>query len=247
MHPEQFNYLIDLSYKGTNYSGWQKQSNTKNTIQEVLEVNLKQILEHQKLTLHPASRTDAGVHALQQLVTLDLSKDYDSLKLTNKLNGQLPQDIRIKQIDRCHHHFNIHQSIATKEYRYYFSLGPVHALLAETVFTPHFPIDIATIQKRCSLFEGEHDFKNFCILGGRNAVTRRKVHTCSLHREELFGTEIYYIQVKAKGFLKYMVRFMVGSLLKTSTQNNIHLLSDFKEYYKAPAQGLCLHSLELFS
>ncbi len=211
-----FSYRLTISYKGTCYSGLQSQVNNPNTIQEHFERVIKNIINYQDFKLLSASRTDAGVHATGHVLKLELPKEISPENLKRGLNTKLPNDIRVLRCESIHPQFNPHVDQKGKEYHYYFaSSDSPAAFLAETIYYLPEKFDMQLMQKACALYLGEHDFSSFYTPGSRNPNPIRSIEHASIEKTSFlpFESEVYYFKIKAKGFLKYQVRFMVGALL----------------------------------
>ena len=239
-------YKCLISYDGTNYGGWQVQPN-RNTIQELIQEKLKTILG--KTThLTGSGRTDAGVHAKGQVAHFDTDKPIDPLKMLRALNGLLPHDIRILKLEPTTRDFHARFSAKEKTYHYNLSLGPACDPLMR-LYSHHFlyALDKDKLQESLALFEGTHDFASFTNSANSGTAlngTVRTLTSCQLH-ETSFGLTI---SISGTGFLYKMVRNIVGTLLRVSTDripvSQIAELFEIKDRRKAPmaapAKGLIL-------
>ena len=246
-----FKYLIRFSYVGIAYSGLQKQINNPNTIQEVLESKLKKFLKRKPFVMSLGSRTDRGVHAQTQYLTLTTSVNLIPEVIVKALNFKLPLDIRIHNIFRIPDSFNIHKSISSKTYRYYFS--SMQSLSAkDSLFVYNHPkeLDIKLMKMAAKLFQGENDFRYFCTLGSRTPNTVRILQKCKIFKD---SSGIYYLEVKSAGFLKYMIRFIMqaiihvgeGQIEMTQLENILKNNTELPFTKKAPPHGLCLCDIEI--
>ena len=248
----QYYYIARISYLGTNYSGLQRQTKNPNTIQERIESTLTEVLNYEKVKISVASRTDTGVHALCQYIKIKISKEFDPFKLQKILNHKLPLDIRINQLVKSTRAFNLQKAISTKTYRYYFchDTAPL-ATKASTIYHSYTFLNIEKMKKAALLFEGEHDLIHFCVLGARASNSKRTLISCEII-EDPQAPLIFYLEIKANGFLKYMVRFIMGSLLKVgeekiTVEDIKRALKDVSRQplpYKAPPHGLQLYHME---
>jgi tRNA pseudouridine38-40 synthase len=203
-------YFIEVSYKGTNYSGFQIQHNA-NSIQAEIERALKTFFK-KTLVLTGASRTDAGVHALQNYFHFDdesLSLDNDFLY---SLNSILPQDIIIKNISTVKQDAHCRFDAIEREYKYsiYQNKNP---FLSDRAFYYPYSIDIEKLQEAAKLILDYEDFTSF---SKRN--TQVQNFLCSIYKSEWIKEEesIVY-SVVANRFLRGMVRGLVGTMLKIGT------------------------------
>lgn len=212
---QMFTYKATLSYLGSNYSGWQFQTENPNTVQQVLELELKKIVNFKEINVHATSRTDTGVHAFDQIIKISIPKHIDPQNLLIGLNTKLPKDIRLKNIEYIEEYFNINAQVVSKEYNYYFSVNDIQCLpLSNIIKYIKGPLDIELMRKACKLIIGEHDFKHFCMVQ-KDLNTVRDITHCSIEKTSFFPFEedIYYLKIVSSGFLKYMVRFLMTALL----------------------------------
>jgi tRNA pseudouridine38-40 synthase len=200
-------YKIVLSYDGTDYCGWQIQPGRK-TIQGEVESALARIFQ-KKVSLTGAGRTDAGVHALGQAASFRIDRDMPAAELFKALNALLPDDIRIAELARVPASFHARRDAKGKLYRYRIitsrEISPFDIRYA--LHWPY-PLNVSRMRTAAALFAREGDFSGFSsnrILPPVRSVVRSEI------RKK--GDEITYT-VEARGFLRYMVRTMVGTLLE---------------------------------
>jgi tRNA pseudouridine38-40 synthase len=222
---DQRHYRVVIAYKGSHYFGWQYlgDGGDKPTVQfEVLQA-LRKISKYAACVVAGASRTDAGVHALGQVAKLSTALQIDPDKLKLGLNSLLPKDIRILECKTCGVGFNPNKQAMSKTYRYFFTVDHLCApVLGDLV--GHVPLVDASdpegplerMQSAGQLFIGEHDFAGFSVRDTSGKSSIRSILSLELikaaHSE--FGPEVYYFEIKGSGFLKYMVRYIVGSLFE---------------------------------
>ena len=236
-------YFIEVSYKGTLYAGFQAQQNA-NTIQDEIEKALG-VYFKEAFSLTGSSRTDTGVHALQNFFHFDFEfqaiPDWD--KVSYHLNAILPPDIVIKNIfavkDDAHSRFDA--KYRTYEYTIYNHKDPF--LLDRAYFYPY-KINMDLLNQAASLLKGMKNFESF---SKRN--TQVKTFDCTIHESEWFTREqtIVY-RVSGNRFLRGMVRGLVGTMLKAGRGKTS--IDQFKEIidlhnpalvdFSMPAQGLTL-------
>ncbi|MBV1871966.1 MAG: tRNA pseudouridine(38-40) synthase TruA [Gammaproteobacteria bacterium] len=218
---------IVVAYKGTHYYGWQDlgSNEQKPTVQGCIHQALKKICKYQDCIVSGASRTDAGVHALGQVAKLTVPMDIKPLNLQMGLNALLPDDIRVTQCRACPLWFNPNRGAISKEYHYYFSVGSVaNPLLSDIVthITPAGepltcdPININKMKDACQLFIGTHDFYSFATRDASVRSTQRTISQCEIvlsNFSELNG-DVYSLRMSGDGFLKHMVRYISGALIK---------------------------------
>lgn len=185
------NYKMVLQYDGTRYNGWQKQGNTRNTIQGRLEEILSRYFG-QEIELHGSGRTDAGVHAVGQVANFKVdertgaekcSKTSDNdaektsaEKIKNELNSFLPEDIKILTLEQVDNRFHARLNAVEKEYRYYISLDKKRDVFGRKYMAelenPEKP-DIGKMKAASLRFLGEHDFQGFSDNKSKKSTIRR--------------------------------------------------------------------------
>jgi tRNA pseudouridine38-40 synthase len=234
-------YKLRLSYDGTNYHGWQRQPDRR-TVQGALEDAIFKVTR-QRVSVSGAGRTDSGVHALEQVAGFRLIPTMGNREFFKALNAVLPRDIRINSLSKAPAGFHPRRSARSKVYEYRILNAPrVDPFRLRYVL--HWPhrLDLRAMRKAAALFEREADFSAFS--SNRELHPVRTVLRSRLLRR---GDEIVYT-IKADGFLRYMVRTIVGTLLEVGRgkipPEKVEEL--FREKGRtlhsptAPAQGLCL-------
>lgn len=241
---------LTITYDGTDFHGWQVQPGLP-TIQGTLEDILLGI-EKKPVHVAGSGRTDAGVHALAQIgaITLDNPIPCDNLK--RAINRLLPPAIRILRVEESHPEFNPRYDAIAKTYEYRIHREEICPPFDRRYVHHHpYPLDEHRMIELAQLFTGEHDFTAFAAADDRDALGRSKVRTIFssvLHRD---GARLIY-RVTGSGFLKHMVRNIVGTLLEVGKHNCdreqiIHLLSGTataKAGATAPPSGLFLINVE---
>ncbi|PVZ66817.1 tRNA pseudouridine(38-40) synthase TruA [Pelagibaculum spongiae] len=215
-------FQVTIAYKGTAYFGWQAQSTDtlyeeKPTIEGTILSRLKKMTHYQPCTVSGASRTDGGVHALGQIAKLTISKDISPEKLLLGLNSILPDDIRILTCRPSTKQYQPSKSSISKEYHYYFVTSPIDNVTTSDI-AMHLPIsnpdDLALLRSACKLFVGRHDFYNFSSRDKGITSSTREIFHCDIHQASFspLADELYYLKIIGNGFLKYMVRYLMGTL-----------------------------------
>jgi tRNA pseudouridine38-40 synthase len=214
-----FFYRLVIQYKGTGYSGWQVQRSTDLTIQGQLNKALQKLCKSDKIKSLGSGRTDAGVHALGQVVRVELPLALPTDGLKKGLNGFLPQSIRVITVEECSVDFHPVRSAESKEYLYFFSDNHQNALFSDLITLWPYPMDFHAVHKAIKLFEGEHDFVNYFCVGTDVNSTVRTIFSADFtevkdHHGPLppFVENGYCFRFRGSGFLKQMVRLMVGTL-----------------------------------
>jgi len=247
-------HRLTVSYKGTDYYGWQDiaEGEEKPTIQAIIQKVLQQICKSQDCTIATASRTDAGVQAQGQVIKVRIPLAIHSKKLLLGMNSLLADDIRIIQCIPSTKAFNPNKDSKSKEYNYSFCTDPIHnPILNDFVahITSEKPLDIVLMQEACKLFVGKHDFYSFAKRDTSMHSTVRTIVSCEVVQQPtILGNEIYSINIVGEGFLRYMVRYMVGALFALGKDEiGLSDISDAlahrneeKLSAKAKARGLCL-------
>ena len=205
-------YFITFSYDGTNFSGYQKQPRER-TIQNELEKALKEINENKKVEVHASGRTDAKVHALNQKAHFDLDIKITKEKLKKALNSLLPEDIHIKNVEEVSDNFHARYNAKGKEYIYKINMGEYNSLERNYVYQYNNRLDVTEIERAMKYLEGTHNFKSFTKTDEEKDDYVRTLSQTNLIRDLKDVNKITLVFV-GTGFLRYMVRNMVGTLIE---------------------------------
>ncbi|MCR5701411.1 MAG: tRNA pseudouridine(38-40) synthase TruA [Lachnospiraceae bacterium] len=206
-----YSYKCITTYNGTKYNGWQKQGNTHNTIQEKLEETISRMLD-ENVEIAGSGRTDAGVHALNQVFSFKCKKALTD-DFVSEINGYLPKDIRIISCESCSDRFHARLNASEKIYQYRIDTSAYgNPFLRDT--THHVPekLDMDAMKKGAALLIGTHDFKSFCSNKRMKKSSVRTIYdvTFDYSKEQ----ELLSITFRGNGFLYNMVRIMVGTLIE---------------------------------
>lgn len=203
------NICLILEYLGTNYCGFQRQKNGL-TIQEVLENTIEECLG-EKCKTYPSGRTDAGVHALGQVVNFFTSTTVQPEKISVVLNLKLPKDIRVVKSFEVDSTFNSRKSAKSKTYIYKIFTGRELSVFdhGRALFC-YYKLDFDKMIEACKLIEGEHDFSSFVASNATTKTTVRTIYKATLEKQGDWLT----FSVTGNGFLYNMVRILVGSLIE---------------------------------
>lgn len=239
-------YLITFSYDGSQYNGYQKQPKVK-TIQGELEKVLKTINNDKKVDVSASGRTDAGVHALNQKAHFDLDIDISPDKLRLGLNSLLPKDIYIRNIDIVQDDFHARFNVKAKEYVYKINVGEYDPIEKNYIYQHNKKLDVVEIERALKYLEGEHDFKSFSKADEEKEDYVRRIVQANLIRD-LKNVNKITISFLGTGFLRYMVRNMIGTLIevgegKRKSEDIIDILNAKdrrKAGHTASAEGLYL-------
>jgi tRNA pseudouridine38-40 synthase len=207
-------FRITLAYDGTDYVGWQRQSNGV-SIQGLIEDALH-ALDGREVIVAGAGRTDAGVHALGQVAAFTLARELEPGALLRALNAHLPYAIRVLSAEYAAPAFHPRFGARTKTYRYRLWNGDVMSPF-ERRFAWHVPgpLDVEAMRAAARLIEGRHDFSAFQATGSSVATTERDVLKSTIesaiHNSQ---SAMLTYEVVGSGFLRHMVRIIVGSLVE---------------------------------
>lgn len=235
------NYRLVVGYDGTDFRGWQRQPDGR-TVQGVLEEAVFKVTR-KRTVVHGAGRTDAGVHALGQVASIRGAFKLTDEVLFRALNAVLPADVRVFSLVEAPPEFHARSSARSKLYRYRIVTAPQASPLdRRCVLHWPYPLKIGAMREAARLFVRTADFTAFASNRDRSPV--RTVTRSELRRS---GDEIVY-SIEAQGFLRYMVRTIVGTLLEVG-RGRIRP-ADIEEIFgrkdrslagpTAPARGLTL-------
>ena len=257
-------FRVTLAYKGTQYFGWQAQSmDTLNeerpTVEGTILNALKKITNYQPCTISAASRTDAGVHAQGQIAKITLPIEITPEHLLMGLNSLMPRDIRILECSPSTKSYQPNRASTSKEYHYYFIAAPLDNAITSDIAV-HLPVHslapetLALLKAACQLFAGQHDFYNFSSRDKSVTTSVREVFYCDIHQAGFspLANNMYYFKIIGDGFLKYMIRYLMGALFELAKGRIA--IEDIQRYLqqnearklcpKAKAKGLHLIKVE---
>jgi tRNA pseudouridine38-40 synthase len=248
------NIKLTIAYDGAGFHGWQVQPEVA-TIQGALNEAASKITQ-EKIIMHGASRTDAGVHALGQVADFRTHSGLSAAEFQRAFNGVLPPTIRILNAEEMGPDFHSRWISQAKTYRYRIYRGRVLPPF-DYMRVLHYPcaLDEEAMAAAARVFEGEHDFTSFAASSGsedddRDREMTRVIYSSEISRERE-RDEIAYV-VRGRSFLRYMVRKIVGTLIEVGKGRLS--MSDMARIFEArdrnlsgptvPAEGLYLVSLE---
>lgn len=234
-------YLMTFSYDGTYFCGYQKQP-LKRTVQEELERELS-LINNKSVSVCSSGRTDAKVHAYNQKCHFDLDVRIPCNNLVKILNNRLPSDIHVKLIENVDDSFHARFSVKRKEYQYKINIGEYNIFERNYVYQYNKYLDIDLMKRALKILEGTHDFRSFVKLD-YNKDTVRTIYSTSVEKID----NIIIISITGNGFLRYMVRNIVGLLIEIGSQkrnvNDVIKILKQKDRTKAgiiaPPEGLYL-------
>ncbi|MGP8243559.1 MAG: tRNA pseudouridine(38-40) synthase TruA [Bryobacteraceae bacterium] len=234
--------LIRLAYDGGGFHGWQVQPGLP-TIQGTLEEILSN-MEGRAVQVAGSGRTDAGVHALEQVAAFSIENRIPLPNLERAVNRLLPPSIRILSAEEAAPEFHPRFDATAKSYEYRIVRSPVCGPF-EWPYAHHYPypLDEARMARLAEVFRGEHDFSAFAAADERDALGRSKVRTIFSSVLERAPGRLTY-RVRGSGFLKHMVRNLVGTLIEAGRGNLSAESFPSRCGPTAPAKGLFLVSVE---
>ena len=233
---------IQLAYDGGGFHGWQVQPGLP-TIQGALE-EIVSAVEGAPVHVAGSGRTDAGVHALAQVAAFTVSNPIPTDNLRRALNRLLPRAIRVTAVEEAHAGFHPRFDAKAKTYEYRIVRGEACSPF-EWPYAHHYPypLDEARMTQLARVFEGEHDFTAFAASDERDGLGRSKVRTIFSSVLERAPGRLTY-RVRGSGFLKHMVRNLVGTLIEAGRGNLSAEVFPARSGSTAPAKGLFLVSVE---
>lgn len=215
------NYRLTIQYDGTDFHGWQLQSKGERTVQGELTRALS-LLDGGAVIVHGAGRTDAGVHAEGQVASVHLRREFEPERLRNAVNGNLKRDVRVISACVAPDDFHARFSARGKTYRYRIFNAPYASpFFARYALHEARALDVDKMREAARLFIGEKDFTAFSSAQAEVETRVRNVWRLTVDEKLSFensaliptGARLIEITISADGFLRYMVRSIVGSLL----------------------------------
>ncbi|MBN2178178.1 MAG: tRNA pseudouridine(38-40) synthase TruA [Deltaproteobacteria bacterium] len=241
------NIKITVEYDGTGYHGWQRQPNGI-SIQEVLENNLA-LITNGTVRLIGSGRTDTGVHAVGQVANFKTETATECQGLLKGINSLLPPDVAVIDVIDVGDEFHARYSAKSKVYIYKIYNSSVRSPLYRNYSWHVFEeLDVKSMQKASSCLVGTRDFSSFCAAGSDAKTYTRTVLDCSIVEE----TSMIIFTIEADGFLRYMVRNIIGTLVDVGkgrkTPEEFMEVMDSKDRTNAgitaPPQGLVLKEVK---
>ena len=241
------NIKIVIEYDGTKYKGWQRLGDSDNTIQHKIEAVLSK-MAGENIEITASGRTDAGVHATNQVANFRTESTMPDHKMRSYCYEYLPEDIVVKTVEEVDLNFHARYNAKAKKYVYNICNNKAH-----NVFTRKYdyhviqPLNIEKMRKASEILIGEHDFQSFTTLKSKKKSTVRDIYTINIVNED--GN--IEISVQGNGFMKNMVRLIVGTLVEVGlgekSVDEISVILEKKERkyagHIAPAKGLFLEEV----
>ncbi len=241
-------YRVDVAYDGSEFHGWQVQPNVR-TVQGEIEKALSSILGV-KIRINGAGRTDAGVHALQQVFHFDFPRPLDIDRFYVSLNRSLPRDIVVKRITPVDDSFHARFSVKSKTYIYVIHRGTKNPFLSRYTWNYPFFLDIKAMERCAGLIKGDVDFSGF-ISSVKDLEEKNPVRTIFSSVLLERGEMLIYI-IRGISFIKYLVRSIVGTLVRVGkgevSEEDFSLMVEGKmrkePIFLAPPSGLYLARID---
>lgn len=248
-------YKLIVSYNGAGFLGWQTQVDELKTVQGQINHALRKISKSEDVKSLGSGRTDAGVHALAQVVKIDIPLQIDPEGLKKGLNSHIDSRIKVISVESCPETFHPVRDAIWKEYCYLFTYGDNKSLPHFNSLKTHFKgeLDLDLMRMACKKFVGEHDFQNYFTVGTEVNSTVRRILHCDIEKVTDFpvaspGEDFYLFRIKGTGFLKQMVRLVMGALVNVGKskispaqiENSLQSKLKNKLGPVAPAAGLYL-------
>jgi tRNA pseudouridine38-40 synthase len=206
---------LTIAYDGTNYVGWQRQTNGL-AVQQAIEDAVAPLVDdvERRPGVAGASRTDAGVHAAAQVASVNLDVELSTASLLRAINVRLPADIRILQVEDAAPGFHARFHARGKSYRYRLARSLVMSPF-DRAFAWHVPelSDVGAMCHAATAFVGRHDFASFQARGSSTLDTVRTIARLDIDEK---GDEVV-VEVEGDGFLRHMVRAIVGTLVEVGS------------------------------
>lgn len=232
-------YFMKISYNGSKFYGYQKQVD-KRTVQGDIENVLSKIF-NEKIKVVGSSRTDALVHAYNQCLHFDTLKVFDFEKIRHSLNCLL-KNIYVKELYSVSNDFHARYNVVSKEYVYKINVGEFDPIMEEYIYQYNKNLDIFKMEEAAKIFVGTHDFRSFTSLDYEKNC-ERTIYNINISKKD----NIINIYFKGNGFLKYMIRNIVGTLIEVGNGSknieDVKKILDEKDRKKA---GICASPVGLY-
>ncbi len=205
-------YKAIIAYDGTNFNGFQKQPNGR-TVQEEVEKTLQKMANGKEITVFGSGRTDAGVHAIGQVIHFDYPEERPLERMRFALDTQSPEDIAVRQVEVVSEDFHARYLVTEKTYQFRVDIGKPRSPFRRhyASYFPY-PLDLEKIQRALPDLLGTHDFTSFCASGSSIEDKVRTIYEAKMEVNETKDELLFTF--RGNGFLYKMIRILVGTLLK---------------------------------
>lgn len=239
-------YKLTISYDGSRFQGWQRQSTTDNTIQFILEWSISKLVGY-RVKVDGSGRTDAGVHARGQVASVQLGGLYDPKDFRESLNRYLPEDIRIMKVELVRNGFHARKNARGKKYEYYIDCREKPDVFSRR-YCFHYPekLNVEEMKKAATYLIGARNFTSFTDEKDCEDPIRHLTNIKILSSEDKVRITFY-----GTGFLYHMVRILTGTLLEVGTGKRdaskipVVIAAEDRSLagFLAPAKGLFLRKV----
>ena len=202
-------YVMSFSYDGSCFYGYEKQPKLK-TVEGSIEDILTTVNNNKKVSIQASGRTDKGVHAIEQVAHFDLDVNINLYGLKKLLNKRLNGEIYINNIDIVNDNFHARYDCIEKTYVYYINIGNYDVFKRNYIYQYNKELDILKMEDAINCFLGKHDFRSFCKEEKKRENCIRNISSVSLD----IDNDLIIIRFTGDGFLRKMVRNMVGILIE---------------------------------
>jgi len=235
-------FKLTIEYAGTRYSGWQVQKNAR-TVQGEIERAVHAATGETDFELYGSGRTDAGVHALEQIAHLDVHTTQAAETLRRRINDELPADINVLSIEPVRHRFHARHDATARSYIYQVSRRRT-AFAKQYVWWVRDDLDVAKMRVLCGQFVGFHDFQSFSDDDPAEKSTQVQLDVVELHEDD----DLLVFRIAGSHFIWKMVRRLVGVVVEVGrggleVEDAVRMLrskSDVPARLTAPPSGLFL-------
>ena len=241
------NLRITLAYDGSAFHGWQFQTATR-TVQETVEKSLRDILGHE-VRVTASGRTDAGVHALGQVINFQTCSKIPAQGLLRALNSVFPPDLSARDVRDVSQDFHARYLALSKKYVYVVDTSAIPSPFLSR-YVMHLPgeLDIRAMRHAAHALKGQHDFSSFMGAGSSVKTTIREIYDFEIFGK---GSRVFFC-IRGSGFLRHMVRNIVGTLIPAGqgamTPRDVKRILELRDRTQAgptaPPQGLYLVEVE---
>lgn len=205
-------YKAIIAYDGTNFNGFQKQPNGR-TVQEEVEKTLQKMANGKEITVFGSGRTDAGVHAIGQVIHFDYPEERPLERMRFALDTQSPEDIAVRQVEIVSEEFHARYLVKEKTYQFRVDIGKPRSPFRRHYASYYpYPLDLGKIQRALPDLLGTHDFTSFCASGSSIEDKVRTIYEAKMEVKETKDELLFTF--RGNGFLYKMIRILVGTLLK---------------------------------